>query len=97
MKFDQKAFDEYLDGLGLRGKTFTPETLSKMTTQELLSLRMIGLSDKEELDMMSESEKNFIDRMHSQTPCQLTAVEEKRAEKVREEIEEYMKEMYKAH
>ena len=46
---------------------------------------------------LTESEKNFIDRMHSQTPCQLTAVEEKRAEKVREEIEEYMKEMYKAH
>ena len=54
MKFDQKAFDEYPDGLGLRGKTFTPETLSKMIIQELLSLRMIGLSNQEELDVLAE-------------------------------------------
>lgn len=57
MEIDEKAFSDYLDSLNLRGQTITPEMLSRMTIQELLSLRMIGLSDQEEKDVMAEFEK----------------------------------------
>lgn len=57
LKFNVDDINRAFEEAGLTTHQITPEELSKMTIQELLSLRMIGLSDQEELDVITEFEK----------------------------------------
>ncbi|MGX7349978.1 hypothetical protein [Dolosicoccus paucivorans] len=56
-KFSNEHLENIFKNSGIHIYHFTPEKLSKMTIQELLSLRMIGLSEQEEMNVLAEFEK----------------------------------------
>lgn len=56
-QFSGSRLESDLNKQGIVDRVFTPKWLASMTIQELLSLRMIGLSEQEELDVMAEFEK----------------------------------------
>ncbi|GAB7232637.1 hypothetical protein [Facklamia hominis] len=57
LKFNVDDINRAFEEEGIIVHQITPEELSRMTIQELLSLRMIGLSDQEEKDVIAEFEK----------------------------------------
>lgn len=57
LKFNVDDINRAFEEAGIIVHQITPEELSQMTIQELLSLRMIGLSDQEEKDVVAEFEK----------------------------------------
>ncbi len=56
-KFSVGDLSKALIEAGITNHQITVEELSRMTIDELLSLRMMGLSDQEELDVLAEFEK----------------------------------------
>lgn len=57
LKFSVGDLNKALNEAGITNREITVEELSRMTIDELLSLRMMGLSDQEELDVLAEFEK----------------------------------------